>query len=129
MKPIVYKLTFILLLVSFSSVIVTAQTAEKGTATINSAMVITLNTETPLVADYDFDISAMHFVSKEAAEEYFAKCRDNIVNYTVDFEKHTATIHLMLEFMEPRGWTVADYNAYLAKVSSRYQSVYSVVNE
>ena len=129
MKQILQKLAFSLLLVSATATMVTAQTPDVGKATINSDMVIILDESTPLVADYVFDISKISFKSKEATERYFSLCRDNILNYTVNYDTKMATIHLMLEFMEPRGWDVKEYNEYLSKLGERYRSTIQVVNE
>ena len=129
MKQNLLKLAFSLLLVSSTVVVALAQAPVNGTASINSELVIVLDETAPLVADYTFDISGMHFNSKEAAERYFSLCRDNILSYTVNYDAKTANVHLSLQFMEPRGWDVKDYNAYFVKLGDRYRSTMTVVNE
>ncbi len=129
MKQFLLKLTMSILLVSVTAFYTSAQTAVKGTATINSDLVIHIDETQALVADYSFDISAMHFNSQTACERYFSLCRDNILTYSVDYATKTASVHLALEYMEPRGWGVAEYNEYFQKVSERYRSTLSVVNQ
>lgn len=129
MKQYLRKLAMSLLLVSATTVFISAQTTAAGTATIGSDMVIHLDEASPLVADYTFSITGLTFKSKEACERYFSLCRDNILSYTVNYDTKTATVHLMLEYMEPRGWGVKEYNEYFQKVSDRYRSTIQVVNE
>ncbi len=129
MKQIVQKLTLSLLLVFATTALVTAQTPEKGKATITSDLVILLDVSTPLVADYVFDISPISFKDQAAAERYFSLCRDNIVSYVLDYEKKLATVHIAIELMEPRGWDLIEYNEYFVKLSERYRSTLAVVNE
>lgn len=129
MKQTVQKLTLSLLLVFATATLVTAQTPEKGKATITSDLVILLDAATPLVADYVFDISPIAFKDQAAAERYFSLCRDNIVSYTLDYDKKLATVHIALELMEPRGWDLVEYNEYFVKLSERYRSTLAVVNE
>ena len=129
MKQTVQKLTLSLLLVFATATLVTAQTPEKGKATITSDLVILLDAATPLVADYVFDISPIAFKDQAAAERYFSLCRDNIVSYTLDYDKKLATVHIALELMEPRGWDLVEYNEYFVKLSERYRSTLVVVNE
>lgn len=127
MKQVLRSLLLILLITvsfQFSS---SAQTA--GKATINKDLVIHLNTDAPLVADYTFDISDLGFAAKEDAETFFNRCRDNLLNYTVNFETKTATVHISLEYMEPRGWGLSEYNEYFSKVSERYRSTYAALGE
>ncbi|MFI5170819.1 MAG: hypothetical protein ACHQFW_00425 [Chitinophagales bacterium] len=129
MKQILQKLAFSLLLVSLTVTLTTAQSPVIGKATINTDMVITLDKSGPLVADYSFDISGMGLRNKEAAERYFSLGRDNLVSYTVNYDTKTATVHLMLDLTQPRGWDVDQYNEYFVKVSERYRSNMTVVNE
>ena len=129
MKQIVQKLTLSLLLVFATATLVTAQTPEKGKATINSNLIILLDVTTPLVADYVFDISPITFKDQAATERFFLIIHDNIVSYTLDYEKKTATVHIALELMEPRGWDVNKYNDYFVKLSERYRSTLAMVNE
>lgn len=129
MKQTVQKLTLSLLLVFATATLVTAQTPAKGKATITSDLVILLDVATPLVADYVFDISPIAFKDQAAAERYFSLCRDNIVSYTLDYDKKLATVHIALELMEPRGWDLIEYNEYFVKLSERYRSTLAVVNE
>ena len=129
MKQIVQKLTLSLLLVFATATLVTAQTPEKGKATINSHLIILLDVSTPLVADYVFDISPISFKDQAATERFFRIIHDNIVSYTLDYENKTATVHIALELMEPRGWDVNKYNDYFVKLSERYRSTLAMVNE
>lgn len=129
MKQIVQKLTLLLLLVFATAALVTAQTPEKGKATITSDLVIHLDVATPLVADYAFDISPIAFKDQAAAERFFSLCRDNIVSYSLDYETKTANMHIAIELMEPRGWDLTEYNEYFGKLSERYRSTLAVVNE
>lgn len=129
MKQTVQKLTLSLLLVFATATLVTAQTPAKGKATITSDLVILLDVATPLVADYVFDISPIAFKDQAAAERYFSLCRDNIVSYTLDYDKKLSTVHIALELMEPRGWDLIEYNEYFVKLSERYRSTLAVVNE
>ena len=129
MKQIVQKLTLSLLLVFATATLVTAQTPEKGKATINSNLIILLDVTTPLVADYVFDISPITFKDQAATERFFRIIHDNIVSYTLDYENKTATVHIALELMEPRGWDVNKYNDYFVKLSERYRSTLTMVNE
>lgn len=129
MKQLLQKLTVILLLVSATSLTAWAQTPDKGKATIADNMVIRLDTESPLVSDYSFSISAIAFKDAAAAERFFSLCRDNLMTYTVDYAAKVATVHLMLAYTEPRGWGITEYNEYFAKVGERYRSTLEVVNE
>ena len=129
MKQIVQKLTLSLLLVFATATLVTAQTPEKGKATINSNLIVLLDVSTPLVADYVFDISPISFKDQAATERFFRIIHDNIVSYTLDYENKTATVHIALELMEPRGWDVNKYNDYFVKLSERYRSTLAMVNE
>ncbi len=129
MKQIVQKLTLSLLLVFATATLVTAQTPEKGKATINSNLIVLLDVSTPLVADYVFDISPISFKDQAATERFFRIIHDNIVSYTLDYENKTATVHIALELMEPRGWDVNKYNDYFVKLSERYRSTLTMVNE
>ena len=129
MKQIVQKLTLSLLLVFATATLVTAQTPEKGKATINSNLIVLLDVSTPLVADYVFDISPISFKDQAATERFFRIIHDNIVSCTLDYENKTATVHIALELMEPRGWDVNKYNDYFVKLSERYRSTLTMVNE
>lgn len=129
MKQIIYKFALSLLLVSASFIYASAQAVTPGHATIDESLVIRLDTNTPLTADYSFSISTMSFKDEAAAVRYFSMCRDNILTYTVDYAARTATVHLALEWMEPRGWDVAEYNEYFGKLAERYRTTLAVVNE
>lgn len=129
MKQIVQKLTLSLLLVFATGTIVTAQAPVKGKATINSDLVILLDVSTPLVADYVFDISSLKFKDQAATERFFRLGHDNLVSYTLDYEKKLATVHIATELMEPRGWDLSNYNEYFVKLSERYRSTFEMVNE
>lgn len=118
----------LLLLISFHFV-ANAQTATTGNATISSDFVITLNGEAPLAADYTFDISQLKFSSKEEAERFFSLCRDNLMNYTVNYDAKTATVHISLQYMEPRGWGISEYNEYFTKLAERYRNVYQAIHQ
>lgn len=129
MKQLLQKLTVLLLLVSATTLTSWAQAPGRGTATIANNMVIHLDTEAPLVADYSFSISAISFKDAAAAERFFSLCRDNLMTYTVDYASKVATVHLMLEFTEPRGWGVNEYNEYFTKVGERFRQTLTVVND
>lgn len=129
MKQLLQKLTVILLLVSAVNLTSSAQAPVRGEATIADNMVIRLDTESPLVADYSFSISAIAFKDAAAADRFFGLCRDNLMTYTVDYATNVATVHLMLEYTEPRGWGITEYNEYFAKLGERYRSTLGVVNE
>jgi hypothetical protein len=51
------------------------------------------------------------------------------MNYTVNFEAKTASVHISLEYMAPRGWGVAEYNNYFVKLSERYRGTYTAIQE
>ena len=129
MKQLIYKISLSLLLVSASFLYASAQAPTPGHAAIDANLVISLDTDAPLTADYTFSISTMSFKDEAAAVRYFSLCRDNILTYTVDYAARTATVHIALEWMEPRGWDVAQYNEYFAKVAERYRNTLAVVNE
>ncbi len=128
MKPILQKLTFALLFVSVTSFLA-AQTASKGSAEISVDLVITLSDASPLVADYTFNMSGIPFKNKAAAVEFFKIIHDNLMSYTLDYDTHLATVHIAKELMDPRGWGIAEYNAYFSKTSERYLNVLAAVNE
>lgn len=129
MKQLLQKLTFSLLLVSAVTFTASAQATERGNATIDAGLVIHLDETEPLVADYSFSISTIAFKDEAAAVRFFGLCRDNIVSYTLDWAAKTATVHIALEYMEPRGWDIVKYNEYFSKLSERYRTTLSVVNE
>jgi hypothetical protein len=129
MKQLLQKLAFLLLLVSAVTLTSRAQAPEKGKASISEGNLITLDITEPLVAEYTFSYATMVFKNDAAAERYFMLCRDNLVTYTVDLTKKEATVQLRLSSTDPRGWGVAEYNAYFAKVAERYQQMQAVVNE
>ncbi len=120
-------LLVLLLTVSFS--FAKAQVAGSGTATISNDLIIVLNEAAPLVADYSFDISQIKFENKEEAERFFSLCHDNLMNFSVSYESKTASVHISLEYMEPRGWGIKEYNEYFLKLSERYRQTYAVVIE
>lgn len=127
MKQILRSLLVTFLITISVHISASAQTA--GSATIGKDLVIHLNMDAPLVADYTFDISNLGFKAKEDAEIFFSRCRDNLMNYTVNFETKTATVHISLEYMEPRGWGLSEYNEYFSKVSEHYRSVFAAIGE
>ncbi len=127
MKQILRSLLVSLLITVSFQFTASAQTA--GSATIGKDLVIHLNTDAPLVSDYTFDISNLGFTSMEEAEIFFSRCRDNLMNYTVNNETKTATVHISLQYMEPRGWGLSEYNAYFSKVSEHYRSVFAAISE
>ncbi len=129
MKQLLQKLTFSLLLVSAVTFMASAQTPDRGNATIDANMVIHLDETQPLVADYSFSFSAIAFKNEAAATRFFGLCRDNIVSYNLDWAAKTATVHIALEYMEPRGWDIVKYNDYFSKLAERYRTTLSVVNE
>jgi len=100
-----------------------------GTATIDANMVISLNADAPLVSEYTFKIDKVGFKDEAAAVRFFGLCRDNIVNYTVNYVAGTATVTLGLQFTEPRGWGLAEYNNYFQTLAERYRTTLSIVNE
>lgn len=129
MKQLLQKLAFSLLLVSAVTFTTWAQAPAKGSAAINGENVITLDITEPLVAEYTFSIATMGFKDDAAAERFFLLCRDNLLTYSVDVAKKEATVQLRLESTDPRGWGVAEYNAYFIKVADRYRQIQSVVNQ
>jgi len=130
MKQLLTKLTLFLLLVSGFSLVSSAQAvATPGNATISSDMVIQIDPAAPLIENYVFSIAAVPFKSEEAANRFFSMSRDNILNYTLDYTKKTVTVKLGLQFTEPRGWGVAEYNTYFGNLAERYRTTLSIVNE
>lgn len=129
MKQLLHKIALSLLLVSATFIAANAQAPAAGNASIDANLVIQLDPNAPLVSVYTFPISTMAFKNEEAAVRYFSLCRDNILNYTVDYAAKTATVTLGLQFTEPRGWGLTEYNEYFAKVAERYRSTLAVVNE
>jgi len=116
------------LLISFS-ISFASKSQVAVNASIGSDFVIHLNENTPLVSDYTFDISSMNFDSKEESEHFFSMCRDNLLNYSVNYDAKTASVHISLEYMEPRGWGINEYIGYFQKVSERYRKTYEAISE
>lgn len=130
MKQILTKLSLFLLLVSGLTMVSSAQAvATPGTATISSDMVIQIDPAATLMENYTFSIAAIPFASEEAATRFFSMSRDNILNYTLDYEKKSVTVKLGLQYTEPRGWGVVEYNEYFGILAERYRTTLAIVNE
>ncbi len=129
MKQLFYKISLSLLLVSAAFFYASAQAPAVGTASIDANLVIQIDPTKPLMETYTFSISTMAFKDEAAANRFFSLCRDNILNYTLDYANKTATVKLGLQFTEPRGWDVNEYNEYFAKAAERYRMMLTVVNE
>lgn len=130
MKQLLFRISLSLLLVSGLTIFASAQAvATPGNATISSDMVIQIDSAAPLMETYTFSIAGISFDNEEAATRFFSMSRDNILNYTLDFTKKTVTVKLGLQFTEPRGWGVTEYNAYFATLAERYRTTLAIVNE
>lgn len=125
MKKLLPKISFVLFLSVGATFAVKAQTP--GNATIDKNFVITINANAPVVSDYVFDISAIPFKDEAQAEKFFKRNTDNLVSYSVDFANKTATVHLALQYVEPRGWGVTEWNNYFGGLSQRYTLTYQAV--
>lgn len=70
------------------------------------------------------DISALQFADEATAQKYFKSIANNLVEFTLDYNTHTATMHLFPERLGKHTWTLADWNAYLQTMSARCSETY-----
>jgi hypothetical protein len=70
------------------------------------------------------DISALQFADEATEQKYFKSIANNLVEWTLDFNAQTATMHLFPERLGKHTWTLSDWNAYLQTMSTQCAETY-----
>ncbi len=71
------------------------------------------------------DISDLQFKSELEAQKYFHSIENNLVEFNVDYSAKTATMLLFPERIGNHTWTLDDWNAYIANMSTRCSTTYN----
>lgn len=111
---IVYFSGIALLLCLFASVPIYAQSGGEQApvdAYISPGMQITLDEDAPVKNTYTADISELALENEEAAIKMFNRISNNLVQFTLNWDAQTVTVHVHNERLkEPR--TIAEWNSY-----------------
>lgn len=67
------------------------------TATITSDYCVSLDATKPVSEYYKIDISALNFADETEARKAFGYISNNYLSYVVDFDNHSAYLHIHLD--------------------------------
>jgi len=91
---------------------------EIGVATIDSDMLIVLDSTSALVKSYEASLSNIDLKNEESTNDLFNSLMDNLVMFEVDYKNRLIKIKLMTEYMPE--WGVVDWNKYFEAKSEMF---------
>ncbi|MBC8046589.1 MAG: hypothetical protein H7Y00_07320 [Fimbriimonadaceae bacterium] len=111
-------------LILASLIIVTATLFAQTPATLSPSMVIEIPVDSPVVAQYLLDVTAIPFTTPEQMEIFFQAHRDDITDFVINKTDRSVYLLLNSTFITTNDLTAEDINRHLAAKALKMREDY-----